>query len=401
MPVQKVVRNGKTTYRVEVNYNYRGEYKKKTKVGIKTKAEANKIYGDLLQEVNANAAEKLREIEDDYLNKTTLDDLVNEYLEDFKAERRASTLDSTRRKYENRIKPYLGSKIINQISLADFKYWKKSIETLKLKGKPLKLGYKKNLYNTFSALLRYAERFHGYNLSFFKRIGNFVDPNNFSRASDRINFWTIDEFKAFITELRRICEENDSSPDGLILWGYYVFYNILYFCGLRKGEAFALTWDKIIKKFSGTWVVDIRHSQNQKIKGDDGEYTLTAPKTQSGMREIPLCQELRRVLKEHYERYQHVYGFNPSFYICGGLNPVTSSKVGELKKKIEKKLGLKHIRIHDFKHSFVSMLIHQNVNIKTISVLAGHASVDITWNIYGHLYPEDTANAIKEIDKLF
>ena len=50
-----------------------------------------------------------------------------------------------------------------------------------------------------------------------------------------------------------------------------------------------------------------------------------------------------------------------------------------------KKNNLLHIRLHDLRHSWASMLIAQGVDIKVIQEWLGHSSIETTGKIYGHL----------------
>ena len=52
------------------------------------------------------------------------------------------------------------------------------------------------------------------------------------------------------------------------------------------------------------------------------------------------------------------------------------------------KSGAKKIRIHDLRHSHVAYLISQGEEISLISKRIGHKSVTVTWDTYGHLYPD-------------
>lgn len=55
------------------------------------------------------------------------------------------------------------------------------------------------------------------------------------------------------------------------------------------------------------------------------------------------------------------------------------------------------MRVHDFRHSYASMLINKGVDIYTISQMLGHGDIKTTINTYGHLYPDKR----KEITQLF
>jgi integrase len=49
------------------------------------------------------------------------------------------------------------------------------------------------------------------------------------------------------------------------------------------------------------------------------------------------------------------------------------------------------LRFHDLRHTFVSLLIQQGVNVKAIAAQAGHARAAMTLDVYGHLFPGDDA----------
>ena len=53
-----------------------------------------------------------------------------------------------------------------------------------------------------------------------------------------------------------------------------------------------------------------------------------------------------------------------------------------------KRAGLRRIRIHDLRHTFASLLIHQGENLKYVQSQLGHASIQTTVDRYGHLMPD-------------
>lgn len=83
-----------------------------------------------------------------------------------------------------------------------------------------------------------------------------------------------------------------------------------------------------------------------------------------------------------------------------GISPIPDTTLETAKNELCGVCGLPKIRVHDFRHSFVTLLINSDINIKTISKLVGHATVDQTWNTYGHLYPEKENEAIEMINRL-
>jgi hypothetical protein len=62
------------------------------------------------------------------------------------------------------------------------------------------------------------------------------------------------------------------------------------------------------------------------------------------------------------------------------------------------KAKLRHVRIHSLRHTFASMLIAQGENVKYISSRLGHASVQITLDRYGHLFPDEKRGAAARLE---
>ena len=57
-------------------------------------------------------------------------------------------------------------------------------------------------------------------------------------------FYTPDEFKHFISAAKEYCEQTETNGS-LYEWNYYVFFNIAFYMGMRKGEIYALQWSDI------------------------------------------------------------------------------------------------------------------------------------------------------------
>ena len=49
-------------------------------------------------------------------------------------------------------------------------------------------------------------------------------------------------------------------------------------------------------------------------------------------------------------------------------------------------VGLKPIGFHECRHTFISTMIASGLNAKAVSILAGHASIVVTYDTYGHLF---------------
>ena len=71
----------------------------------------------------------------------------------------------------------------------------------------------------------------------------------------------------------------------------------------------------------------------------------------------------------------------------------------DISAPIREKAGLKSVRFHDLRHFFASMLIAQGESAKYVCDQLGHASVQITFDTYGHLFPQVKAEASEKFEE--
>lgn len=386
MPIYPIKDNkGKTIkYRVDVNYkDENGNYKRITKMNKNTTtlSGAKKVELEILNKLNLMSSDLSSD-------EMTYQQLWESYCEYQKSEVKQSTLIKCTQHHINHILPFLKDKNINKISHHDIQKWKN-----KMNEKDLNVTTKNNIYKSLKAVINYGVKYHDLKNNVCNKIPNFKDPSVI--IDEEIHYWTIDEFNKFIDSFRKKCEEQSD----IHYWNYYVLFNVLYFAGLRRGEASALRWtdyDPIQR------TIHIKKSINQKIKGVRN--LETSPKNKSSIRKIKIPKRLCDVLDEHLKRYEEeVYLFNRKseiWYINGGLEPLRDTTVDKHFTSQIEELGLKNIRIHDLRHSYASLLINGGINIKIISEMMGHSNVEITWNRYGHLYPNAQEKATDYIDSL-
>ena len=177
------------------------------------------------------------------------------------------------------------------------------------------------------------------------------------------------------------------------VYDYYIFFLIAYYTGLRKGEIHALRWSNL----DGN-ILSVKTSITQKLKGGDVE---TLPKNKSSIREVQLPNSLLTVLKEHKKRQMDsVPNWNENGFICGYTRPLRDTAVENENKKYAREAGLKHIRIHDFRHSHASLLINANITPLEVAHRLGHSTVDQTLKTYAHLFPKESEKAVRVLDAI-
>lgn len=113
--------------------------------------------------------------------------------------------------------------------------WKNKISELELA-----VSTRKHIYAEFRALLNYAVKMEYISRNPLLIVGNFREPY-FEKPQDKIQYYTPEQFALYIAQARHAAEKSDALAD----WGYYVFFMIASYTGMRKGEINALRWDVI------------------------------------------------------------------------------------------------------------------------------------------------------------
>lgn len=163
---------------------------------------------------------------------------------------------------------------------------------------------------------------------------------------------------------------------------YYAF-EVLYWCGIREGELLALTpADFDLDK----GLISITKSY-QRLKGRD---VITDPKTPKSVRVIQMPQFLTDEIRDYLKS---LYKVQPDQRIF----EVTKSYLHHEMDRGAKAAGVKRIRIHDLRHSHVSLLIEMGFSALAIADRVGHESVDITYK-YAHLFPSKQQEMAQKLD---
>lgn len=234
-------------------------------------------------------------------------------------------------------------------------------------GKSLKNTYINKLTECLGAVLGYACKF--YDL-----------PDNPVLSIDKLSevgvsqmkFWTADEYASFAEAFE---------PASLMRTSF----DTLYWSGIREGELMALTWEDIDLKKG---IVSI--SKTMHLRG--GTPIITPPKTQKSNRRVKIPKKLCEELIAYKARWPDITPETQTF-------PVSPSILHRKMKEGCKKTGMKPIRVHDLRHSHVSLLIHLGFSAVDIAERMGHESTDITLH-YAHLFPSEQDRIARELDVL-
>ena len=336
MPIYKMdgKKDGLQKYRVRINYtDSTGKNKQIDRVAY-GKEEAK----ELERKLNLNLKEETQ-------SKITVQQLYDEYINVKQYEVREATIDKSKKLLTTFILPHLKNYRLDKLTASVLQSWKNQMEQETTStGQSFSLKYKRNIFGELRALLNYAVKMEYIGKNPLSVLGNFKDANLMKKEMD---FYTPKEFKTFISAARDQAEQSESNSQNIYEWHFYVFFNIAFFTGMRKGEIYALKWSDI----SDT-TIKVSRSIAQKLRGGDRE---TPPKNQSSIRTIDVPLPLKKVLDEHYDRCKSIAEFSDDWRICGGERCIRDSTLEHRNKDYAELAGIKKIRIHDFRHPYVKL----------------------------------------------
>ena len=168
-----------------------------------------------------------------------------------------------------------------------------------------------------------------------------------------MNFWTKQEYLRF----------SEAIMDKPL--SFYAF-EVLYWTGIRCGELLALTPSDFIFETSELSIT----KSYQRLKGID---TITDPKTPNSVRRIAMPKFLTEEMKEYLEDFRDDLGPHDRIF------DVTKYYLTHEMERGCKESGVKRIRIHDLRHSHISLLIDMGFTALAIADRVGHESIDITY----------------------
>lgn len=216
--------------------------------------------------------------------------------------------------------------------------------------------YLRSVNNQLTAIINHACRYYG------------LHPNPSvktvkmgAKEAKEMQFWTKDEYLKFADAMM----ERPSA---------FVAFEILYWTGIREGELLALT-PSDFDFAKGTLSVTKSY---QRLKGKD---VITDPKTPKSVRIVKMPKFLSEEVSDYIERKKGAIGPQDRLF------PVTKSTLAKEMKSGSEKAGVKRIRIHDLRHSHVSLLIDMGFSALAVASRVGQEAIDITYR-YAHLFPD-------------
>lgn len=240
------------------------------------------------------------------------------------------------------------------------------------------VSYKNKILNHVKALITYADKKHDITNRIPWKYEPFTDGTKEVKV---MKFYTKEEFDRFI-------EQADDLR-------YRALFSVLFYCGLRVGEANALRWSDLNMPDR---LLSVSKTVSTKLRTASGGYLITSPKTAGSVRTIPYPKKIGELFEELHAFWCRYDGFSEEWFVFGGLFNLPETSITKVKDKYIKKAGLKAIRIHDFRHSCASYYIHLGCSPLVLSKLLGHSSAKMTLDTYSHFYTSDLRELVEKAE---
>lgn len=350
-------KNGDTRYMFQLycgTDQLTGKKKRTTRRGFQTAFEADielkRLELDLSNEVSIEKKKSVK-------FKTVYD----MWFEDYKKTVRESTWASTKQIFETHILPAIGENFIDKMNVLDCQ------KIVNAWAKSTPKGFKKQK--------NYASNVFDYALSIQlidsnpMKIVKLPKVESIEDKEEKFEFYSKEELKDFL-------EEAKNSP-----LSQYVFFYLLAFTGLRKGEALALNWSDIDFKNKSL-------SINKTVtRGDKSRLIVNRPKTKNSVRKVLLDDDTLKLLRQLKTKTNKIVSINSEdliFNTDGKLYNPTISRFW-LNNIYSRNKNLKRISTHGFRHTHASLLFESGAAIKDVQERLGHSNIQTTSNIYTHV----------------
>ncbi len=180
--------------------------------------------------------------------------------------------------------------------------------------------------------------------------------------------------------------ENDNLKNLGILVSLYM--------GLRIGEVCALRWEEIHLE---EHMIRIQSTMQRVQNFSDEEDTktnviITPPKSEAGIRDIPIPNFLLPILQRHKPQSDEAFlltGKSRTFYEPRSFQYYF--------KRVLENAGISEMNFHALRHTFATRCIEAGFDMKSLSEILGHSTVNITLNRYVHISMEMKRQNMKKM----
>ena len=289
-----------------------------------------------------------------------------------------STADTYMAIIDNHIIPSMGNMSVNMVSTEYLnKFTSEKINNGRLDGKGgLSAKTVQNIVGVIKSAFKYAEKIYG-----IKNPAAFITMPKTQKKEIEV----LSDLE--VMKIKEYCNKN---PDY-----FTVIYDLCLSTGIRIGELCALQCEDIDFE---NGILTIRKTI-QRVKNNDNssdcktKIIISSPKTKNSLRKIPLPEGLIKKLQE----FVASKGEKDFIFSFDGKKPLDVRTVQKKFACILKKCKIRKVKFHILRHTMASKWANSNFDIKGLSEILGHSSVNITLSLYVHSSVETKRKHMNEL----
>lgn len=340
--------------------DYTGKAIQKKKEGFGRRADAQKWEKEFIQQHEGK-------------EEITFSVAYQKYLADIAKRLKDSTVQRTKEVYKHY--EALNNMPISEITPATIREWQNE-HLLRMDQDTGKMIYTKKtiqLINTqLSIFFQWCKKLYGLSRNPVRDAGTITIKSIAEKPAAEKQIWQKEDFERYIKTIKR--------EDLRLIFG------IMYWCGLRRGEACGLRIKDVDLK---NGILQIR--QNRVTGG-----RIDTPKTKSSARAVTLpahlVEEISTYIKQIYKPAQNELLFER----------ILPDSISSIFLYYQRKCpGVPRIRLHDLRHSHASMLINAGFSPDVVADRLGHKNAQMVLEIYGHMYPEKRVEVTNALNKIY
>jgi integrase len=307
---------------------------------------------------------------------------VAEWLGKWLADKRTSISANTHTRYgqliQQNIVPYLGDTKLQALKPLDIRAWHTALLERGLSAKTIR-----SAHTLLNGAMRKAVALE----LVMRNLADVVRPelpkqDNSIKPSQ---VWTPQEASAFLAVARG--------------HSLYALFYLMLSLGLRRGEACGLRWQHI----------DLEHGLlrvEEALVTIGSTLAVNSTKTKHSARTLQLPHEAIEVLRLHKaaQNQRHLeYGVLPAKDWLFTSQTGTVFRPDNVMRTFEalcKTAEVRRVRLHDLRHTYVSLAARAGVPLATVSRQAGHARASFTGDEYRHVFPDEMQQAVLNLSEL-
>lgn len=332
---------------------------------VKKRVDGKNKYGYVFGRTYEEAEEKLNaaisDIEQILASSESFKTVAEEWIENQKPGLKASSVSKYRNILNSYLIPRFGNIKISDISRADVsKYSRELLVSGGTKADGLEPKTVNSILSVAKNVFDFAKREKDMNIPSIKDI-------SVKQPQKPMRILSVDEQQC----LSRYLQENISACSAGILLCLYT--------GLRIGEICALRWKDICIREKYLHVrMTMQRIQVDDLENKKTKVVIQSPKSDCSIRIIPIPDEMLQLLLP--------FKTGAETFVLTGMAQcfIEPRNLENHFKATAKKCGITDVNFHALRHTFATRCVEVGFDIKSLSEILGHASVNITLNRYVH-----------------